>query len=82
MGAVPSSQWFVCSQLDTHANSPGRFFAANELKALLAFLLVNYDFEFAGDAPTMRPPNVHFAEAVIPNPSARLMFRKRRAGAV
>ena len=56
--------------------SPGRFFAASELKTLLAFLILNYDFKFAGDGA--RPPNVHIAEAIIPNPSTRLMFRKRQ----
>ena len=57
--------------------SPGRFFAAIELKALFAFLIINYDFKFAGDSPTTRPPNINFAGAVIPNPRARLLFRKR-----
>ena len=28
---------------DDGARSPGRFFAANELKAMLAFMVVNYD---------------------------------------
>ena len=60
---------------DIDIPSPGRFFAAVELKALLAFLVTNYDFKLAdGDA---RPPTFYFADAVIPDPSAELMFRKR-----
>ena len=60
---------------DIH-DSPGRFFAASELKALLAFLVINYDFKLAdGEA---RPSTFYFADAVIPNPSAKLLFRKRK----
>ena len=57
--------------------SPGRFFAANELKALLAFLVLNYDFRLAEG--TERPPNVHHAELVVPNPNTKLLFRKRQS---
>ena len=56
--------------------SPGRFFAANELKALVAFLVVNYDFKVADGG--MRPRNVYFAEHVVPDPGAKLLFRKRQ----
>ena len=56
--------------------SPGRFFAANELKALLAFLVVNYDFKFVGGGP--RPENIYISENVVPDPTVQLMFRKRQ----
>ena len=56
--------------------SPGRFFAANELKALVAFLVLNYDFKLAGDGK--EPKNVYSFENVIPDPTAQLMFRKRQ----
>ena len=57
-------------------SSPGRFFAANELKALLAFIVINYDFKPARDGPP--PTNIYFAENVIPDPTVQLMFRRRR----
>ncbi|KAJ3007828.1 hypothetical protein NUW54_g3393 [Trametes sanguinea] len=54
---------------------PGRFFAANELKAMLAYIVLNYDFKLGGDGK--RPPNVHFGPTIIPNPDAQVQFRKR-----
>ena len=58
--------------------SPGRFFAANELKAMLAFMVVHYDIKLAGDG--VRPPNVYFGNSVVPSPAGKLMFRKRQSG--
>ncbi|TFK88883.1 cytochrome P450 [Polyporus arcularius HHB13444] len=55
---------------------PGRFFAANELKAMLAFIVLNYDVKLANDAP--RPENRCFGPNIIPDPGAEIMFRKRR----
>ena len=59
--------------------SPGRFFAANVLKALVAFLVLNYNFKLA-DGGT-RPENVYIGENVLPDPTAQLLFRKRQAPA-
>ena len=56
--------------------SPGRFFAANELKALLVFMVIHYDFKLKNDGP--RPSNVYMDENVVPDPTAQLMFRKRQ----
>ena len=56
--------------------SPGRFFAANVLKALLAFVVVNYELKLAGDGK--RPRTMYFGPNVIPSPSGQLMFRKRQ----
>ena len=53
---------------------------ANELKALLAYLVVSYDFKIEGDGP--RPSNVYFAESVVPNPTAKVMFRKRSTASI
>ncbi|RPD64698.1 cytochrome P450 [Lentinus tigrinus ALCF2SS1-6] len=55
---------------------PGRFFAANELKAMLAFIVLNYDLKFANDSAG-RPENVCFGLNLIPNPSAEILFRRR-----
>lgn len=55
--------------------SPGRFFAINEVKAMLAYVLLNYDVKLA-DAE--RPPTLWLGTANIPNQKAHLLFRKRK----
>ena len=57
--------------------SPGRFFAANELKAMLAYVLVHYDVRPEHDG--VRPPNVCNGLTVSPDAHARVLFRKRQA---
>ncbi|KAF9002788.1 cytochrome P450 [Cyathus striatus] len=53
---------------------PGRFFAVNELKAMLAYIVLHYDVKI----PTgIRPPNTWFQQYIIPNTKAKVMFRKR-----
>jgi len=54
--------------------SPGRFFAANELKAMMAHILLNYDVKLAGDA---RPKNFWFQGFSSPSTNAEVLFRKR-----
>ena len=55
--------------------SPGRFFAANELKAMLAHVVVTYDVRFEdGRAP---PPNLYVGSACVPG-KAHVLFRKRQ----
>ncbi|KAF8994662.1 cytochrome P450 [Cyathus striatus] len=53
---------------------PGRFFAANEIKLLLAHVLVTYDFKLTG---TRRPKTTTFGSARIPDMKADILFRKR-----
>ncbi len=55
--------------------SPGRFFAAAELKIMLAHVLLNYDIKMANDAG--RPTNIPIASEMMPDPSAEVLFRKR-----
>ena len=55
--------------------SPGRFFAANELKAIMAYIVVNYDLKIGGDGK--RPANIYLAENMLPNPKGEILFRKR-----
>ncbi|KAJ6516233.1 cytochrome P450 [Mycena sanguinolenta] len=55
---------------------PGRFFAAVELKAMLAHVVMNYDVKFVDDGP--RPANQYMASACLPDSSAKIMFRKRQ----
>ncbi|TBU58191.1 cytochrome P450 [Dichomitus squalens] len=72
---VNTSTSYVPFGVGRHA-CPGRFFAANELKAMLAYIVVNYDVKIDGDGA--RPPNVYFANSVIPNQKGKIMFRKRQ----
>ena len=54
--------------------SPGRFFAANELSAVLAHIVLNYDVAFATDDtvyPSNMSPNGNTIPANVP-----LHFRK------
>ncbi|KAF5024477.1 hypothetical protein F66182_3417 [Fusarium sp. NRRL 66182] len=53
---------------------PGRFFAANEIKMILAQALLRYDFTLVGPA-TGRYPNMEFANMSIPDPSRKLLFK-------
>lgn len=55
--------------------SPGRFFAANELKAMMAHLVLNYDVKFEEEG--VRPPNQWFGLTFVPDPTANVLFRKR-----
>jgi len=56
---------------------PGRFFAVNEIKAMFAHILLNYDVQLENGS-MVRPANRHFAQSVIPDMKAKVMFRKRR----
>jgi hypothetical protein len=60
-----------------HYGSPGRYFAANEMKTMLAHILVTYDVKFENEG--VRPPNEYFATYVRPNTKAKVLFRKRLA---
>ncbi|KAF8893357.1 cytochrome P450 [Infundibulicybe gibba] len=56
----------------------GRFFAAMELKIMLAHILLKYDIAFL---PGMvgRPQNIVFNGAIVPDPKAHLIFSKRES---
>ncbi|KAL1951299.1 hypothetical protein VTO73DRAFT_448 [Trametes versicolor] len=56
---------------------PGRFFVANELKALLAYIILNYDFETGGDGHA-GPPKYHGC-VTMPPVNAMVKFRKRES---
>ncbi|KAJ8453784.1 hypothetical protein ONZ45_g19571 [Pleurotus djamor] len=53
---------------------PGRFFAANELKAMLAHVLLNYDVKLENEIP----PTQWFGPYIVIDNNAKVMFRKRR----
>ncbi|OCB86528.1 cytochrome P450 [Sanghuangporus baumii] len=54
---------------------PGRFFAVNELKAMMAYLLMNYDVK--SEVEGVRPENVYMGTRLIPNPTAKVLIKKR-----
>ncbi|KAI0640040.1 cytochrome P450 [Trametes polyzona] len=54
---------------------PGRFFASNELKALLAYIILNYDLKL-GEAG-YSDSTVFDGLSVVPAVDAQVMFRKR-----
>lgn len=56
---------------------PGRFFAVNEVKAMLSHLLMTYDFRLGDGAQEAPPP--HWTGGVrSPNAFAKMEFRKRQ----
>lgn len=57
-----------------HACS-GRFFAANEIKVIMVYLLLNYDFRFPEGQK--RPDNFTFELQNAPDPGAKVLLRKR-----
>ncbi|TRM59925.1 cytochrome P450 [Schizophyllum amplum] len=56
---------------------PGRFFAANELKAMLAHLVLHYAVQLEGGS-RVKPENEWNITSASPNRSAKVMFRKRQ----
>lgn len=55
---------------------PGRFFASNESKVVLAELLLTYDIRLRDGEE--RPKNLFFADACFPDPKREVLFRRRR----
>jgi hypothetical protein len=56
--------------------SPGRWFAATELKTMLAHLVMTYDVKLKDEG--RRPANQWIGASFIPNLSAKVLFRKRQ----
>ncbi|KAH9939336.1 cytochrome P450 [Epithele typhae] len=73
---VNTSVDFITFGHGRHA-CPGRFFAANEIKTMMAYLVLHYDVKFADEGK--RPDNIRFGHADLPSHSAKVLFRKRRA---
>jgi hypothetical protein len=55
-------------------SSPGRFFAVNELKLMLAFILLRYDVMIKDGK---RPEATKFMNVVLPDMKAEILFKKR-----
>ena len=59
------------------ARSPGRHFAAGELKGILAYIILHYDMKLGGDGS--RPQDVYIATGMMPAPRGRVLFKKRES---
>ncbi|EKM60083.1 uncharacterized protein PHACADRAFT_206285 [Phanerochaete carnosa HHB-10118-sp] len=55
---------------------PGRFFAANELKTMMAHLVVTYDVRM--EKPEEIPRMLCFGPTTSPNRTAKVLFKKRK----
>ncbi|KAL1744209.1 cytochrome P450 [Schizophyllum fasciatum] len=60
-----------------HHACPGRFFAANELKAMLAHMVLHYDVQLEGGS-RVKPESEWNTTASTPSRTAKVMFRKRQ----
>lgn len=78
--AHPSSMSFGYGR---HA-CPGRFFASAEIKAIMVYLLRNYDFKFPPPSQAekslgeQRPKSLIFETQNLPNPGGRILFKRRK----
>lgn len=54
---------------------PGRFFAANEIKLIMARILLQYDVRFPSDVKE-RYPNFYFGSVSGPSPNGTIELRK------
>jgi hypothetical protein len=59
---------------DASYTSPGRFFAVNEMKLMLAFTLLRYDVRTKDGK---RPEDMKFVSILIPDMKAEILFKKR-----
>ncbi|PIL30289.1 cytochrome P450 [Ganoderma sinense ZZ0214-1] len=55
----------------------GRYFAANELKTILAHVILNFDMKLGGDG--LRPPDIYYLTAIMPAPRGCVLFKKRES---
>lgn len=75
-GIISTSGEFLPFGLGRHA-CPGRYFAASELKLMLAYVVTHYDVKLEqGDG--LRPKDLWLMGGCLPNQKAKVFFRKRR----
>lgn len=55
---------------------PGRFFASCEIKMIMAYLLMHFDFKFP-DEQKIRPPSLTFETQYLPDHTATVLLKRR-----
>ncbi|KAH8828897.1 cytochrome P450 [Flagelloscypha sp. PMI_526] len=70
---VTPSKTFMLFGAPGRHNCPGRFFAATEIKLVMAYLVMNYDIKFEHGE---RPENHVLGPALSVNETAQVLFRK------
>ncbi|KUJ14117.1 cytochrome P450 [Mollisia scopiformis] len=73
LSTVTTSDTFLSFGHGRHA-CPGRFFAATEMKLLLACIILNYEFK----ALEARPPNQYIGGAILPPMQATISIKRRQ----
>ena len=61
-------------------NSPGRFFAVNEIKCMMGHILLNYDIKWSNRdflEGGYAPPINTFRFSTLPDENATIMVRRR-----
>ena len=58
-----------------HKCSPGRFFAASEMKLILARMLIQYSMKLGEDGS--RPRNLQVGHMILPASGAEILFKRR-----
>lgn len=82
MSQIPILNFFILAMDITHGTrtrdeshaSPGRFFAANVIKLMLAFTLLRFDVRTKDEK---RPEDIKLASFLIPDRKAEILFKRR-----
>jgi cytochrome P450 len=84
---TPRIRPFLGYALTGHNCSPGRFYAAMQVKLILAYLITNYEMKWPDSVydPSVpgyteegyRPPDVHESHRLTPDVQASMMIRRR-----
>lgn len=76
------NRWQFSSINDTNMNfgagkhaCPGRFFAGNEIKMILAYFLINFEFKLKDGEERPKPMMIMMSKT--PNPNGEIMFKRR-----
>lgn len=64
---------FIAADVGANQSGLGRFFASQEMKLMLAHIVMNYDVKLPGP----RPPNMDIKASSTPPPKAKLLIRRR-----
>ncbi len=81
-----ANRWQFTSISDTNLNfgagkhaCPGRFFAANGIKMMLAYFLMHYDMKLKDGEERPKPMMIMMSKTA--NPNGEIMFRRRAVDA-